>query len=196
MKKDSSLFVGKHLLPFVLCFLSCLSSKGQVDSVAHKDWPELEITMGCGYGTLAQFNNNLSYEDEEWSSPTFHFQLLYNVSRHAGVGFLFEYAHSSLDLNEGCGYGYYNNKKDIKSTNWFTFGPTARVYWFNRASFAMYSRIGVGLLIADGHDSSVNWLPTFSPVSLEWGQGNLRICTELLSVGSLGLINGGIKYSF
>jgi hypothetical protein len=39
-------------------------------------------------------------------------------------------------------------------------------------------------------------MPNLSPVALEWGSKQVRFCLEPASIGSLGMINGSLKYSF
>mgnify|MGYP002868847043 CR=1 FL=1 len=163
-----------------------------------------EISLGCGYGQLMSLGT-WADRDDEWQAPSLHLQYLYNVNRHIGIGFMMDYARSSWSKTSKELVSRYDDqdrfigayiKETKEHTTWLTFSPTVRIYWFNRDYFAMYSRMSLGILTANGHDSITCVMPTFSPISMEWGSRQLRFFTEILSVGSLGLINGGLKYSF
>lgn len=185
----------KSIVLFVACFLLCQTlgaqEKGELRRMRH------EVSMGCGYLTLMELDRHMSDENDKWVSPSFNLQYLYNINKHIGLGVTVGYAYSSWNRDDALWFKYNESEyKEKESSNWFSFGPTIRAYWFNRDYFAMYSRVGVAVLVASGHDSGRHTIPTFSPISMEWGGGNLRFCTEILSVGSLGLINGGLKYSF
>lgn len=184
------------ILTLAICLLSCLASEAQ-DVSSHR--LRHEVSFGCGYIPVMPLSD-WPDEDERWQSPSLHLQYLYNINRRIGFGAMVDYIHSTWNSDD-MNYLYkYKNKdkifKDKESTNWVSFGLTARVYWFKKDYFAMYSRVGISYLSASGHDSGIYWVPTFSPVSMEWGGGNVRFCTEILSVGTFGMINGGIKYTF
>ena len=59
-----------------------------------------------------------------------------------------------------------------------------------------YSKVGAGTLV--GIEDKVEAVPMFniSPVGIEFGNKKWRGFTELLPMGTLGVFNGGIKYSF
>ena len=183
----------KSIVLFVACFFLCQTlgaqEKGELRQLRH------EVSMACGYWTLMElFDGDLSDTNDKWVSPSFNLQYLYNINKHIGLGVTVGYAYSSWNRNDEHCYQC-DNYKEKESTNWFSFGPTIRAYWFNRDYFAMYSRVGVAVLVASGHDSGRHTIPSFSPISMEWGGGNLRFYTEISSVGPLGSINGGLKYS-
>ena len=193
------------LMLLIVCMLPCCSAYAQNGDDMSKRLRH-EISVGCGYGQLMSLDT-WADEDDEWQAPSLHLQYLYNVNRHIGIGFMMDYARSSWSETSkelvsryderGRFIGAYIKETEYKEhTTWLTFSPTVRIYWFNRDRFAMYSRMSLGILTANGHDSITCVMPTFSPISVEWGSRQLRFFTEILSVGSLGLINGGLKYSF
>lgn len=189
------------LLTFVIVAASpfCHAQEGMAQSKRLRH----ELTLGYGWGTLTAANG-YSDKDNKFPMGNIHLQYLYNVSRHIGLGVLVDYTHSYIPTRNVCfdydevGRFVGGHLEDVHNgTEWFTFSQTARLYWFNHKHFAMYSRFGFGILLSSGYDSrEMRVMPNISLVSLELGGRRLRFCTELLSIGSYGLFNGGLKYSF
>ena len=193
------------MLSFMTLAACCLLSQ----SLAGQDMNSVqnglkhEVTLGYGLGTIVSFND-YSDDDNEFTKGNIHLQYLYNVNRHIGLGVLVDYSHSYIPTREVCfDYDEKNrfiggHLKDIKNgTEWFTISPTARFYWFNNKHFAMNSRFGIGLLFSAGYDKRKRRImPNLSPLSIEFGSTRFRFCTELLAIGSYGVFNGGLKYSF
>lgn len=138
MKKVKSFFqlspqlIGR-ILSIVVCLVLCQISVAQ----GRREYKlKHEISMGCGFGMLMQIK--WSDLNDKWRSPSMHFQFLYNVNRHLGIGAMLDYAYSSWNIEDAAWYKYTNNDyKEKESTKWFSFGPTARVYWFNHDYFAI-----------------------------------------------------------
>lgn len=191
-----------YFLPLAACCLLSQSLAGQnMNSVQNR--LKHEVTLGYGLGTVVSFND-YSDDDNEFTKGNIHLQYLYNVNRHIGLGVFVDYSHSCIPKREVC-FDYDEKNRfigghlmDVKNeTEWFTLSPTARFYWFNNKHFAMYTRVGMGLLLSAGYDKRKRRImPNLSPISLEFGGPKLRFCTELLAIGSYGVLNGGLKYSF
>lgn len=188
----------------MLLFFS-LPVRSQSDSGINKQLRH-EVSAGSGLGLLMSLYM-WSDEDDKWRSPSVHLQYLYNFNRYVGVGLMTDYACSSWSktnreikyrYNENNRFvgGYIEETEEKEGTTWITFSPTIRVYWFHRSHVSVYSRMSLGVLMANGHNSGVYMMPTFSPVAIEVGGERLRFCSEPLSIGSLGLLNAGLKYSF
>ena len=60
----------------------------------------------------------------------------------------------------------------------------------------MYSKVGVGVLL--GLENKVDAIPMInvSLVGMEFGGGKWRGFTELLPIGTMGVLNIGLKHSF
>ena len=161
-----------------------------------------EISAGIGFGTIMQLRK-LFKEDDKWPTPSMHVQYLHNVSNRIGLGLAIDYAYCYYELHREIIPKYNERNRfigayvgDKLNTKWLTVSPVARFYWFDKGYFAMYSRFGVGVLFASGRDSGTYFMPNLSPVALEWGSKQVRFCIEPASVGSLGMFNGSLKYSF
>ena len=144
-------------LTLAACCLSIQSSMGQ-DMINGQKRLKHEVMLGYGRGTLVNVRD-YSDGDNVFDMGNIHLQYLYNVNRHIGLGVLVDYSHSYISTREVCfDYDEKNrfvggHLKDVKNgTKWFTISPTARFYWFNSKHFAMYTRIGAGLLFSAGYD--------------------------------------------
>lgn len=185
-----------------LVLASCLIWR--VSSMAQEMRPRHEITTGWGYGTLLMVKDFYHSVSNKWPFPSVHLQYMYNINRKAGLGLTLDYTYNGSDT-----YKEVVPKYDMKGRfiggdlietknriNWITICPTARFYWFDKGYFAMYSRFGAGIVIASDYVNRTYFMPNISPVALEWGGRHLRFCTEICSIGSLGLLNGSMKWSF
>lgn len=192
-------------LTVVMFLFSLLPAIAQSESGIRKRLRH-EFSVGIGYGLLMSLNE-WSDKDDKWRLPSVHLQYLYNLNRYVGVGLMTDYACSSwgkinreilFRFNENNRFvgGYIKETEEKESTTWITFSPTIRVYWFHRSHVSMYSRMSLGVLTANGHNSGVYLMSTFSPIAIEAGGERLRFCSEPLSIGTLGIINAGLKYSF
>ena len=161
-----------------------------------------EFAVGYGWNALTK-NKIYSERDNVFHRGNLYLQYLYNMSSHIGLGVMVDYTHSYITTHDVVPHyddvGHYiggHLTDERNGTEWFTISPTARFYWFNHKHFAMYSRVGLGLLLSAGYERKRSVMPNISPVSVEIGGTRLRFCTELFSIGSYGEFNGGLKYSF
>lgn len=193
--------IQKFGLSIILWTMACTMSYAQEESMPSELFRN-EITIGYGLKSLITLNG-YSGKEFDWPLGNFHLQYLYNLNGHVGLGMLLDYTHSNVVTKEvifdyderGRFIGGHLNYID-NGTEWFTISPTIRIYWFNKKNVAMYSRFGVGVVFSTGYKNSAYIAPNISGVSIEVGGERLRFCTELLSIGTYGLFNGGIKYSF
>ena len=196
----------RHMVLLVLCVITSVFAVAQNKGLSQRIMRH-EVTLGLGWGSLMQDGRSVwsFYDDDGHNFPmgNLHLQYLYNVNRHIGFGGLLDLACGYREVRE-VHYSYDEKDRVIgghskgvkKYTEWFTLSPAARFYWFNNKNFAMYSRVGVGVVFGVGQDNGIAVMPNLSPISMEFGGPRRRFCTELLAIGSYGLLNGGLKYSF
>ncbi len=142
-----------------------------------------EVAFGFGIPSGIDMLATIASGGDYSPGPEIHAQYLYNVSKHVGLGVLgvFEYYRTSDKSSHGT----------LLSIN-----PTARFYWFNHKHFAMYSKVGAGVLF--GFEDGVEAIPMInvSLVGMEFGGKRWRGFTELFPIGTMGFLNIGIKHSF
>ena len=148
-----------------------------------KDSLKLNHEVSLGIGTL-------SVMDAFAVSPRveIHGQYLYNINKCIGLGALAVF--ESYKTDEGwLSYG---------SNNGFhlTLNPAARFYWFNKKHFAMYSKLGAGVSIGGEQEIHIIPMINISAIALEFGGRQWRVFTELFPIGTLGMLNLGVKKSF
>ena len=75
--------------------------------------------------------------------------------------------------------------------------PVVRLYYYNSKHFAMYSKLGIGVLVGI-EDGEVDAMPmvNLSAFGMEFGGQRWRGFTELLPIGCVGILNFGVKHSF
>lgn len=172
MKRFVVLFMG-------IVFWSSLSCYGQEkDSLLLRH----EISVGVGGRSVV---DNIAASTSENYKGTFeiHGQYLYNLNKHVGLGGLLVYEHFGYDNREGNGQV-------------ISIMPVSRFYWFNSKWFAMYSKVGIGLLIDIEKKVHFGEVFNVTPAALEFGRGNYRVFTEIFPMGPVGILNIGVKYSF
>ena len=193
------------VLEIAMFLFFCAPAQAQQDSVDCKRLRH-EISVGLGKGNILQSpskqSDNFIENSYKWWKENIHLQYLYNMNDDLGLGLSVDFTRS-YSTKELCynydkhGHFIGGSLLDIKKyTNWFTVSATGRYYWFNNEHYAMYSRLGIGLSLATSTERKVTVMPNISLVSMEFGGASLRFFTELLSIGTYGLFNLGIKYSF
>ncbi len=117
-----------------------------------------------------------------------------NVNSWFGYGGLasFEYVTSDTYSTDSEGNKTYGDKFNLGAA---TLMPTTHFFWFRNPTFGMYSKLGVGLGVAFGSDTSL--FPAFqvSPVCMEFGGDKVKGLFEL-GVGIQGIAVLGIKRCF
>ena len=175
--------MNKYIFGILICgLMSCETLKifaQEKDSLALRR----EVSFGFGTVSFVDFVATIGTFGDYSPGPELHFQYLYNVNKHIGLGVLsiFELFEKSHEGDHGV---------------LVTINPVARFYWFNNKHFAMYSKIGVGVLA--GIEDNVKPIPVFNvvPIGMEFGNRKWRGFTEIFPIGTLGILNGGVKYSF
>lgn len=156
------------------------SSAQEKDTLTLRNEVSFGIGASSAFGTLVRA---VSLGDHSIGFVV-HGQYLYNINKRIGLGVLgvFEYFGASDGRH--------------KHGALFSINPTARFYWFNHKHFAMYSKVGVGVLL--GLENKVDAIPMInvSLVGMEFGGGKWRGFTELLPIGTMGILNIGLKHSF
>lgn len=108
---------------------------------------------------------------------------------------------ASVGVSASYEYGREGKNEEVKSRHhYITLMPTTKLFWFNRAHFGMYSRLGVGATYAYGHidgEDNSHWRPAFqlSGVCLEAGGDSVRGYLEL-GWGTQGFVQLGISTRF
>ncbi len=140
-----------------------------------------EVAFGFGIPSGIDMLATIASQGDYSPGPEIHAQYLYNVSKHVGLG--------ALGI-----FVYYSDKSSHGAL--FTINPTARFYWFNHKHFAMYSKVGAGVLF--GFEDGVEAIPMInvSLVGMEFGGKKWRGFTELIPIGTMGFLNIGLKHSF
>ncbi len=168
-----------------LCIIVILLSVASLCSSQQKDSLMLrkEVSIGVGTPSFFDFLATIVTWGDYKPGPEMHLQYLYNVNECIGLGAMsvFEY--------------YGGNRRDEHGVL-ITFNPVARFYWFNKKNFAMYSKVGTGVCV--GIEDEVETIPMINviPVGIEFGGRKWRGFTEIFPIGTVGLINGGIKYIY
>lgn len=192
-------------LEIAISLFLCLPAQAQKDGVSCKKLKH-EISVGYGRGNVLESpsknSDNYIENSYKWWKGNIHLQYLYNMNDDLGLGLSVDFTRSYF--TKELYYNYDKNGRFIggslldkkRYTNWFTVSATGRYYWFNKESCAMYSRLGMGLALATGTEKKVSIMPNISLISIENGGSRLRFFMELLSIGTYGVINFGIKYSF
>lgn len=104
---------------------------------------------------------------------------MYNISKHFAVGGLM-------------GYETIRNNESL-----FYVNAALRLYWFNNKHFGMYSMGCIGPTVAkDFHDTKYTIFPSIVPIGADFGSRKLSGFVEVIGFGIVGIVAGGIKYSF
>lgn len=101
---------------------------------------------------------------------------------------------------EGCNTTFVdkNDESKIRKENehFITVMPTAKVMWFNRKGFGMYSRAGVGVTMMMSPKSANAMVALqISPIGMDFGGSRVRGFIEG-GFGTQGIVNAGIKTCF
>ena len=142
-----------------------------------------EVSIGIGTPSIVDLIVTIGTWGDYNPGPELHLQYLYNVNKCIGLGAMgvFEYYGRPHGGNHGA---------------FMTINPVARFYWFNKQHFAMYSKLGAGILV--GIEDKIEAIPMINivPIGMEFGNKKWRGFTEIIPIGTIGVFNGGIKYSF
>ena len=189
--------MNKRFAFLFFCIVLCQSLWAQ------KYKHEVSIGIGNGNTNYIRWESASGEKDKNWPIYPIHLQYLYNVNKHIGVGALldFDYCYEQTYLpvekyNEEGRFIGSDLREQKLGTGWFSISPVARFYWFNTKYFAMYSRVGLGITLSIGQESNLVFQPNVSPISMEIGGTRMRAYAELLSIGTLGIVNAGFKFSF
>lgn len=188
-------------MSFFATLLFYTPSIAQGDSIFCKSSYKHEIGIGFGKSTTLKPSTHHSNNVYKWYPINYHLMYHYNLTPKIGIGISLDYTRSYFtkeicyEYNEKGRFigGHLVDKK--KYTEWISLSTSFRHYWFNKKHFAMYSRYGLGVTFTEGQERNTSILFNLSPFSIEFGDKRLRFYSELLSIGSYGLINGGLKFS-
>ena len=173
MKRFVVLFMG-------IVFWSSLSCYGQEkDSLLLRH----EISVGVGTASMVDLMAAIGTSGNYKSSLEIHGQYLYNLNKHVGLGGLLVYEHFGYNKRKGHG-------------ELISIMPTSRFYWFNNEWFAIYSKVGAGLLVDIEDKVYLGFAFNVTPAALEFGWRNFRVFSEVFPVSPVGILNIGVKYSF
>ena len=108
---------------------------------------------------------------------------------------------ATIGVSASYEYGREAKQEEVKSRHhYLTLMPTTKLFWFNRPSFGMYSRLGVGASYAYGHidgEDNSHWRPALqiSGICMEAGGEKVRAYLEL-GWGTQGFALFGISTRF
>lgn len=203
----------------LLILILSIACSSQICLGQDKVMPELPRNeFSLSYGTISLMDIFVvignAFANEECFFPVhMEGQYLRNINKHIGLGFMTDYEYAFTKKYEMVkeydseGNVISKHKGDYTGIDdkytFATFNAVARIYWFNREHFGMYSRAGVGAMALydrdeDDPDNKVNWafMPNLTPVGIEAGSRTVRGYVELANIWCLSFFNFGIKYSF
>jgi hypothetical protein len=160
---------------FIIMLSVSLCGHAQVkDSLLFRN----EISLGFGVRPMITKS-----WDEYRHLPEIHGQYIYNVSNHVGLGLMsvFEMIEDRYDR-----YTY------------VTVNPVIRYRWLNTRHFAAYSKFGAGIAVEFGEEDEdrVKLASNLVLLGLEYGGSQFRVFTDIVPIGTVGLLNIGLKLSF
>ena len=164
-------FLRLHIIIILLISTSLCYSQ-EKDSLRLRQ----EFSVGIGAKSLADAMIMVGTFGKHDPGPELHLQYLYNVNKCIGLGALAVFEYSNCN-------------------SLATFNAVARFYWFNKRRFAMYSKLGAGICLGI-EDEEIIPMINLMPIGIEVGDSKWRFFTEILPLGTIGILNGGIKYSF
>ena len=152
---------------------SLINTLGVVGQISDGDY--IAVRSGGSHGIL-----NLGYH--------------YHTSKVFGIGANFSFNRMSVKLEDETG------KLDAFAVNCFSLMADAKLNWFRREVFGMYSRAGLGVMCLNTNlveTASHNfWLPALqlSPIGMEVGRS---FCGFMeLGFGMQGIAQFGVRYHF
>jgi len=171
--------------------------------IGAKPFEAANITFGDGYESLYvsnYFDTKTYYSGARYTSNSLFFEYIYQVNKWFGIGGSAVYL---AYFNQ-----YYDGKTDQyigeNMTEHFSLYPTVRFTWYRTPKFSAYSAFGVGQRLVFSRDR-VNDVETLSTRSNISGQitllgftvgRNIYGFTDLLTLGSQGMLNVGLGYRF
>lgn len=192
----------KAISSLSLLLISILLSPFSKAQETHFTENKQQISVSVGYISVFDIFESITFGlisgltqseiDEMGSFATINLGYLYNLNKHWAVGAETTYQHFSAKFKD--------TSKDASTINHLTIMPAIRVYWFNKPTVAMYSKLCAGgslVLSNSGDDSSVSgcFAAQLSPIAIEFGKNKIRGFVEA-GLGMQGLANAGIRYSF
>ena len=175
-----------NVLFVLMCSVSCLASNHQGSETGYDKKDTLllrnEVSMGIGKGSFVDFFALLGSSGDYTPGIEVHGHYLYNVHKNVGIGL--------LGISE-----FYKHRDG--SGVFLSAIPVVRLYYYNSKHFAMYSKLGIGVLVGI-ENGEVDAIPmvNLSGFGMEFGDQRWRGFTELLPIGSVGILNFGVKHSF
>lgn len=177
-----------------------------------------EISLGVGLMTTGQVVNlfesvfDAMNDSENMNTnmaifgPAFTVQYLYTLTDHISVGANVVYQQSTGvqaivdNVSAEMGDTSMSGTPYVFAGKYITFMPTAKLYWFNKDHFAMYTRLSIGGTYRMENENGVSnntfmFNGQLSPVCIEFGGLQFRGFLEE-GLGANGSIFGGVKYSF
>lgn len=204
-----------HILSVIAVAAVIAPSAFAQDSASKNVGPTMdynnEISLAYGNGSIYEFAYLFSgIFTDVFSFGTFNFDNFrtygslsvgyqHKVSNALSLGFAAMADGGSYDLLDSSS----KNKVDESSFQVFALLPTAKLYWFQRNKFAMYSKAGAGVAYlhdflhsdeGEPIDSSISFAAQLSPIAFEVG-GRCRAFVEY-GFGSQGNLMLGVKYGF
>lgn len=196
----------KHILVMVLIALT-------FNTVAQAQ-EEKKHEIGIGYGILPNTHIISAYadvfglfvgrtpENETYGGPV-SAEYFYRLNKHIRLGGVATYTTHKEDV-------FYMKERDGElKHNFITVMPAAKLYWFDKKSWGMYSKLGAGITYSNaketGTDSNGNHIEDTdneiffnfqaSLVGVEVGNESVRGFAEL-GVGEQGMALIGVRYKF
>lgn len=187
------------------CLLAAPATKAQTINV---DYPnELSFSYGVSLigsatnSAIVRFNILQQFSDGDYvniqsggSKGVLNLGYVYHTSRVFGVGGNFGFNRMSVKMEDETG------KLTAASANVFFLMADAKLNWFRRDIFGMYSKLGLGVMCINTNlmeETGGNiWLPTghLSLIGMELGR---QFCGFMeLGVGMQGVAQFGVKYHF
>jgi len=205
----------------ILLLIICLAVAANAQQYAPQDKPifipEHDFRIGIGAKPFEAANITFGENfDEIYSSSYFDSKTYYSGARYTSNSLFFEYIYQ---VNKWFGVGgsavylayfnqYYDGKTDQyigeNMTEHVSVYPTVRFTWYRTPKFGAYSAFGVGQRLVFSRDR-VNDVETRSTRNNISGQitllgftvgRNIYGFTDLLTLGSQGMLNVGLGYRF
>ncbi|MBR0223223.1 MAG: hypothetical protein IJL93_03000 [Bacteroidales bacterium] len=187
------------------CLMAAPATKAQTINVNYPN--ELSFSYGVsliGSATsslVARFDILQQFSDGEYvkiqsggSKGVLNLGYVYHTSKLFGVGGNFGFNRMSVTMEDETG------KMTAASANVFFLMADAKLNWFRRDIFGMYSKLGLGVMCINtslAEEAGGNlWLPTghLSLVGMELGR---QFCGFMeLGAGMQGIVQFGVKYHF
>lgn len=201
----------KFIFTTVMALMASISINAQSNSEL-KD--EIGISYGLGVSCIGDGIGNVlgngiieHASGYEWKDSkqigTIGLEYFHHLSNpKLAVGGIVTFAHCGEDIVKK---GDNSNVVGERTRNYFSVMPAVKYSWINKENFALYSKVGAGLMILsenekdhelkkDENDQRYYFMWQASLIGVEFG-GKLRGFVEA-GVGEQGIILAGIKYKF